>query len=301
MIPGGERGKRVNGDHERRSKNKFTEPVLTRRTDAGSTWYRQASAGSRAGSVQRHSALRYGAGSSFSGGGSTVVQRRLAHATRSTMFRMRGRAADKGLGTASLRRGRTGGRRARYHGQSEVVYSVLASVCEGMRRNGLFAATPESGAWSELGRRISSNLVQHTRRIEMSMRSGRNPGLKSRDAKHRVRVLHSSAARSADTLPAQRTSAQRTKRGCKKYGAGGGVLGIGTVTIYGYGRKIRDLLAYGTAYGTVQTRIRVSRTRPREALVVREFSTCCTAPVPYRQLPEGFTGRYGLPYKPVTV
>jgi hypothetical protein len=67
---------------------------------------------------------------------------------------------------------------------------------------------------SERGRRISSNWVQHTRRMEMSMSSGRSPSLKSRDATHRLQILHSSTARyPADVLPARRSSAQRTKRG----------------------------------------------------------------------------------------
>ncbi|KAJ7884469.1 hypothetical protein B0H13DRAFT_1889965 [Mycena leptocephala] len=49
MIPGGEGRKRVNGDHERRSKKKFTEPALTRGAHQRSAW-------------------RYGAGSCPDGG-----------------------------------------------------------------------------------------------------------------------------------------------------------------------------------------------------------------------------------------
>ncbi|KAJ7815765.1 hypothetical protein B0H13DRAFT_1924007 [Mycena leptocephala] len=112
-------------------------------------------------------------------------------------------------------RGGTRGRRSRR----------LRQVGVGERREHIDASLEGQ---SECGRRISSNWswVQHTRRIEMSMRSGQNPGLKSRDTTHLVRVLHSSTARSVDTLLARRLSMQRTKRGWRRrflqHLAGGG-------------------------------------------------------------------------------
>jgi hypothetical protein len=47
--------------------------------------------------------------------------------------------------------------------------------------------------------------------------------------------------------------------------------------------------------------LRVTVATIHDSIVVREFSTCRTTPVPYRQLPEGLTGWYGLPYQAVTV